>query len=90
MHWPATSHAGKLMVREAERPTDDPVYVEVDLPRDRDAAEAEAERVMAGVTACLARRQLVVMTTNEATGRVVRPVVDQVELGRRLARAVPT
>ena len=90
VHWPATSHAGKLMVREAERPTDDPVYVEVDLPRDRDAAEAEAERVMAGVTACLARHQLVVLTTHEATGRVVRPVADQIELGRRLARAVPT
>jgi len=90
VHWPATSHAGRLMVREAERPTDDPVFVEVVLPRDPAAAEAEAERVMAGVCECLARRQAVVLATREEAGRVVRPVADQIDLGRRLARAVPT
>ncbi len=90
VHWPATSHAGVLMVRESERPTDDPVFVELELPRDPAAAEAEAERMMAAVSECLARRQPVVLATHEDTGRIVRAVTDTVELGRRLARAVPT
>ena len=89
VHWPATSHAGVLMVRESERPTDDPVFVELVLPRDPAPAEAEAERVMAGISECLARHQAVVLATLESTGRVVRPVADTVDLGRRLARAVP-
>jgi hypothetical protein len=89
VHWPATSHAGMLMVRESERPTDDPVFVEVVLPRDPAAAEAEAERIMAGVSACLSRFQPVVLASREEGARVVRPVSDQVELGRRLARAEP-
>lgn len=90
VHWPATSHTGSLMVRESERPTDDPVYVEVVLSPDPAAAETEAERIMAGVATCLIRRQPVVLATREDTGRVVRPVTDLVDLGRRLARAVPT
>ena len=89
VHWPATSHAGMLMVRESERPTDDPVFVEMVLPFDPMAAEAEAERVMAGVADCLARQRPVVLATQEPAGRVVRPVRDRLELGRRLARAVP-
>ncbi len=88
VHWPVTSHVGSLMVRETERPTDDPVVVEVDLPSDPDAAEAEAERVMAEVGDRLDRHQAVVMVTREQAGRVVRPVRDRVDLGRRLARAV--
>lgn len=90
VHWPATSHAGMLMVRESERPTDDPVYVELVLPREPAPAEAEAERVMARVSQCLARHQPVVLATSEPTGRVVRPVADTLDLGRRLARAVPS
>jgi uncharacterized protein (DUF58 family) len=89
VHWPATSHAGVLMIRESERPTDDPVFVELVLPPDPLEAEAEAERTMAGVSDCLARRQPVVLSTHEDSGRVVRPVADRLELGRRLARAVP-
>ena len=88
VHWPATSHAGMLMVRESERQTDDPVLLEVTLPADPAAAEAEAERMMAAVGACLARRRPVVLITREAGGRVVRAVADPVDLGRRLARAV--
>jgi len=59
------------------------------LPFDPMAAEAEAERVMAGVADCLARQRPVVLATQEPAGRVVRPVRDRLELGRRLARAVP-
>jgi len=90
VHWPATSHAGTLMVRESERPTDDPVFCELVLPADPAAAELEAERTMAAVSECLGRRQPVVLATRESTGRVVRPVADTVDLGRRLARAVAT
>jgi len=89
VHWPATSHAGTLMVRETERPTDDPVLVELVLPREPDAAEAEAERTMAVVAEHLARHRPVVLATREPDGRVVRPVPDRLDLGRRLARAVP-
>ena len=89
VHWPATSHAGALMVRESERPTDDPVHVEVVLPSDPGEAEAEAERVMAGVSDLLAKHRSVVLATLEESGRVERPVADQVDLGRRLARTVP-
>lgn len=88
VHWPATSHAGMLMVRESERPTDDPVFCELMLPADPAEAEASAERMMGTVAECLGRRQPVVLATREATGRVVRPVTDPVDLGRRLARAV--
>jgi uncharacterized protein (DUF58 family) len=89
VHWPATSHVGTLMVRESERQTDDPVLVELDLPTDPAAAETEAERMMAAVGSCLAGHRPVVLITRESTGRVARPVVDRVDLGRRLARAVP-
>ncbi len=89
VHWPATSHVGTLMVRESERQTDDPVLVELVLPEDPAAAEAEAERMMAAVGDCLAGHRPVVLVTREPDGRVARPVVDRVDLGRRLARAVP-
>jgi len=90
VHWPATSHAGTLMVRESERQTDDPVLVELTLPDDPVAAEEAAERMMAAVGDCLAAHRPVVLVTHERSGRVVRPVVDRVDLGRRLARAVPS
>jgi len=89
VHWPATAHAGALMVREFERQTDEPIVVELALPLDPVAAETEAEHMMAAVGDCLARRRPVVLITSEPAGRVVRLVSDQVDLGRRLARAVP-
>jgi hypothetical protein len=89
VHWPATAHAGTLMVREYERQTDEPIVVELVLPPDPAAAESEAEHMMAAVGGCLARRRPVVLITREPAGRVVRLVSDPVDLGRRLARAVP-
>jgi uncharacterized protein (DUF58 family) len=88
VHWPATAHAGTLMVRESERQTDEPIVVDLVLSEDPVAAEGEAERMMAAVGHCLARRRPVVLITREPGGRVVRPVADPVDLGRRLARAV--
>jgi uncharacterized protein (DUF58 family) len=89
VHWPATSHVGTLMVRERERQAEEPVVIEVTLPGDPAEAEAEAERVMAVVARCLARGQPVVLGTLEAEGRCLRQVRDRVDLGRRMARAVP-
>jgi uncharacterized protein (DUF58 family) len=89
VHWPATAHAGVLMVRETERQRDDPIVIDVVLPDDPARAEAETERVMAAVTGFLARGRPVVLGTDEREGRALRPVRDRIDLGRRLARAVP-
>lgn len=88
IHWPATSHVGALMVREKEHQTDDPIVVDVVLPPDPPAAEAEAERVMSGVAHSLMRGEVVMLGTQETGGRIVRVVRDRIDLGRRLARAV--
>ncbi len=89
VHWPATAHVGTLMVREHERQTDDPVIVEVELPPDGDEAEAKVERIMATVHRELVRGEVVILVTREPDGRVTRVVRDPIDLGRRLARAVP-
>jgi uncharacterized protein (DUF58 family) len=88
VHWPATSHTGTLMVSETETPTDNPVVVDVTLPPDPEAAEREAERVMSVVAGYLTRGVPVMMSTLEPGGRTVRHVLDRIELGRRLARAI--
>jgi hypothetical protein len=77
------------MVRETERQRDDPIVIDVVLPDDPARAEAETERVMAAVTGFLARGRPVVLGTDEREGRALRPVRDRIDLGRRLARAVP-
>jgi uncharacterized protein (DUF58 family) len=89
VHWPATSHAGSLMVRESERQRDDPVTVDLVLSHDPDRAETEAERAMAEVGDVLESGRDVVLGTDEVGGRVSRWVRDRIDLGRRLARAVP-
>jgi uncharacterized protein (DUF58 family) len=89
VHWPVTSHAGTLMVRESERQRDDPVTVDLVLSRDPDRAESEAERAMAEVSVVLEAGHEVVLGTDEPSGHVTRWVRDRVDLGRRLARAVP-
>jgi uncharacterized protein (DUF58 family) len=89
VHWPATSHVGSLMVREKERSTDDPIVVDLVLPVDPAAAEAEAGRAMTALGHHLARGGPVVLGTDEVDGHTVRAVRDRIDLGRRLARAVP-
>jgi uncharacterized protein (DUF58 family) len=89
VHWPASAHTGTLMVRETERQTDDPLVVEVVLPADPIEAEALTERVMGTVARELGRGQPVLLVTDEPAGPVRLVVRDRVDLGRRLARAVP-
>jgi uncharacterized protein (DUF58 family) len=88
VHWPATAHAGELMVRELERPSARPLTVTVVLPADADEAEWVTERALGTVAFLLETGAEVVLVTTEATGSVVAPVVDRRGAGRRLARAV--
>jgi uncharacterized protein (DUF58 family) len=88
VHWPASAHAGELMVRELERPLGQPVELVVVLPADPDAAEAEAERALGTVLALLERDVPVVLTTDEPGGRRTAAVRDRADAARRLAVAV--
>jgi uncharacterized protein (DUF58 family) len=89
MHWPATAHAGELMVRELEGPTAEPVTVSVTLPPDADDAERVAERAFGTILRLFDRGVPVLLATTERSGPVTGAVVDRRDAGRRLARAVP-
>ncbi len=89
VHWPATSHVGVLMVREKERPTDDPIVIDLALPPDPKEAERVAGQAMAVIGAHLARGRRVLLGTYEPDGHTMQAVRDRIDLGRRLARAVP-
>ncbi len=88
VHWRSTAHAGRLMVREVERPAAEPVTIVVELPRDPDAAERVAEDALASVVALLEGSVPVLLVTTEASGPVRATVRDRRSAGRRLARAV--
>ena len=89
VHWRATAHTGRLMVRELEQPAAEPVTITVELPRDPDAAERVAEGALGSVVALLERGAPVLLGTTEASGPVLGAVADRRGAGRRLARAVP-
>jgi uncharacterized protein (DUF58 family) len=89
VHWPATAHTGRLMVREMEACTAEPVTVTVTLPPDPEAAERIAERALGTVTRLLDRSIPVILETWERQGAVVGAVGDRRQAGRRLARATP-
>lgn len=87
VHWPATAHAGRLMVRQMEEPSARPTVLRVCLPPGREAAERAAERALGTAAAILDGGARLVMATDEADGPVVAEVADRREAGRRLARA---
>ena len=89
VHWRATAHAGRLMVREVERPSAGPVTLTVELPPDPDEAERVVERALGTVVDLLATGAPVLLGTLERSGAVLAPVTDRRGAGRRLARAVP-
>lgn len=89
VHWPATAHAGTLMVREMEEPASPPVTVDGVLPGDPGAADEQAAEVLGTVARMLARGRPVVLVTAEPGGIVSRPVGTVTDAGRRLARALP-
>jgi uncharacterized protein (DUF58 family) len=89
IHWPATAHAGTLMVREMEGPAGRPVTVRAVLPADPDAADDAAQRALATVLDLLAAGRTVVLVTAERDGEVAAPVNGAADAGRRLARSLP-
>lgn len=97
VHWPATARTGSLMVRELEAPATQRLVVVVDLrDGDGDAVEAAASRAAGLALAALRSGVPLVLCTAEAapgaaggTVAVTRAVGSTVEVGRRLARAVP-
>lgn len=88
VHWRATAHAGKLMVRELERPLAGPVTITVDLPGDPEEAERVAEGALGTVVHLLDAGAPVLLGTLEPSGPVLAPVTDRRGAARRLARAV--
>jgi len=89
VHWPATAHAGTLMVREMEGPAARPVTVRAILPQDPDAADDAAGRALGTVAGHLAAGRSVVLVTAEVHGVVSEPTGTVLDAGRRLARALP-
>ncbi len=79
----ASAHAGRLMVKEMERPSAGPVTVTVDLPTDPDEAERVAECALGTVVQLLDRGAPVVLDTMEPSGPVLAPVADRRAAGRR-------
>ena len=87
VHWVASAHTGRLMVREMEHPSTQPVTLKVNLPLDEDAAERTAESALGTLANLLDRGVPVVLASHESTTTVTGPVADRKEAGRRLARA---
>ena len=90
VHWGATSHTGRLMVREMEEPAAQPVTLRVRLPVDEEAAERASEGALATAVQLLDCGARLVLATTEPSGEVVSTVEDRRSAGRRLARAVPS
>ncbi len=89
VHWPASAHAGSLMVREHERPHRRTAVVRGHLPPGQEAAEEHAGRVLGTVAALLASGIEVELATVHEGGEVVEPVPTVRDAGRRLARSLP-
>lgn len=88
VNWRASAHTGRLMVREMEVPTSEPVTVRVVLPADQDEADLLAGRAYATVLALIGRQRPVMLATHEKTGDRIALVTGARDVGRRLARAV--
>jgi uncharacterized protein (DUF58 family) len=89
VHWPATARTGAVMVRELEGPQRPRVIVVVDLRGPGSDAEIAASRAAGLATSALASGVLVDLATVEPGGVRNSPVQSALEIGRRLARAVP-
>ncbi|MFZ0667022.1 MAG: DUF58 domain-containing protein [Acidimicrobiales bacterium] len=89
VHWRATAHMGRLMVREMEEPTAEPITIRVSIPPDPTEADEVAGKALATVYLLLDRAQPVVLATHEPGKDRIAPVSGRREAGRRLARAVP-
>jgi uncharacterized protein (DUF58 family) len=89
VHWPATARTGTVMVRELEGPQRPRLLVVVDLRGHEPDAETAASRAAGLALAALASGTRVDLATVEPGGARNGPVQSPLEIGRRLARAVP-
>lgn len=89
VHWPATARTGAVMVRELEGPQRPRLIVVVDLLGPHADVEIAASRASGLAIAALGSGTIVDLATVEPTGTRLGPVQSPVEVGRRLARAVP-
>jgi uncharacterized protein (DUF58 family) len=89
VHWRATAHMGRLMVREMEESTAEPITIRVSIPSDPTEADELTGKALATVYLLLDRAQPVVLVTHEPGKDRVAQVSGRREAGRRLARAVP-
>jgi len=87
LHWPATARTGTVLVREMEGPRRPRVVVVADL-RGPDP-ESAASRAAAIADDALRRGARVELATAEPDGPCLGEVVSTIDVGRRLARAVP-
>jgi uncharacterized protein (DUF58 family) len=93
VHWPATARTGAVMVRELEGMQRARLLIVVDLRTSAAGGDAEVEiaasRAAGLAIAALDRGTLVDLATVEPAGPRRAPVRSALEVGRRLARAVP-
>ncbi len=87
--WPATARHGRLMVKECEVPKATHLVLVVDLNGSHSEAERTARQAAGMANAALEQGMPVTLVTNEVRGGRVGPVASAVEVGRRLAMAVP-
>jgi len=89
VHWPTSARIGELAVRELEPPAITGVAIAVDARGTEDQPDIAASRAAGLGRAALRSGAHVLLLTCEQQGPVVAPVATALELGRRLARAVP-
>lgn len=90
VHWPASAHSGRLMVRRRESGSaSSPVTIWANLPADPEEAERAAENVMGTVCSLLDRRVPVALGTYDDGAPHLALVKTRRQAGRRLARAGP-
>jgi uncharacterized protein (DUF58 family) len=87
VHWRATAHTSRLMVREVEEQPDQASRVVAHLPNDPVEADTRAAEALATVLALLAAGRRVTFVTTEYSSTVSGPVSDRARTARRLARA---
>jgi uncharacterized protein (DUF58 family) len=87
VHWPTSARRGTLVVREHEPPVVVGVALVVELHGTTEEVELIASRAAGLGRATLAAGGAVWCCTNESGRPVSARVVDQRDLGRRLARA---
>jgi uncharacterized protein (DUF58 family) len=88
VHWPSSARRGTLVVRDHEPPAAFGCAIVVDLNGSPEAAEAVASRAAGIGRAMFASGAALWCCSREEHGPVSAQVVDERDLGRRLARAV--